>query len=123
MVGSKKWFKYTTTNGGAQTFAIFLDESVTEDVNGTDEDFLSTDTIQFAIPSNITPRRAYFSNADGSRTIRATVLKADTYAALTPGDTIADPIGSGNLSLIRKSDEKIRLPKGVDTGQQDSDET
>lgn len=123
MVGSKKWFKYTTTNGGGETFAIFLDESVTEDVNGTDEDYTSTDDIVFAVPSNITPRRAYFSNSDGTRTIRVTVLKADTYTALAPSDTIADPIGTGNLSLIRKTDEKIRLPRGTDTGQDDSDAT
>lgn len=123
MVGSKKWFKYTTKNGGGVEFAIFLDESVTEDLNGTDSDYGSSDTIVFAVPSNITPRRAYFSNSDGTRTIRVTVLTQETFDALVPSDTIADPIGSGNLNLIRKNDEKIRLPRAADTGQQDGDAT
>lgn len=121
MVGSKKWFKYTTDKG--DEFAIFLDESVTEDANGTGKDYTNTDTQQYAVPSNVVPRRAYYSNSDGTRTIRATILLVADYNALDPSDTIVDPIGTGNLNLVRKTPEKIRLPKGVDTGQTDADAT
>ena len=124
MAGSVKWFLYTAEDD--TVFALSGDESNIEAVNGTEVDYTTTSTAIYAIPSNLEPRYAYYGTADGTRTLRIPVLSSTIYegvAANTP--TILDPIaGSGNLSLLRLTPERItRLPKAIDTGLLDGDAT
>lgn len=121
MAGSNKWFIYTTDEG--TSFALKLDESNTEAVNGAVQDFLNNSTVQFALPRNVKPRYAVYSTPDKKRNIKCVALTPTIYAAIpTTVLTIPDPIaGSGNLNLSRVRPEEISLPFGVDTGLDDGD--
>lgn len=123
MAGSLKWFLYTT-DAGTQ-FAIKLDESNTEEVNGATGDFINTSTVIDALPRNIRPRQAFYSNSDGTRTIAITVLTPTIYSTVvTDTPTIDDPVaGQGTLSIVRIRAERIQLPFSQDTGLQDGDAT
>lgn len=123
MAGSKKWFVYTTDNG--DSFAKELDESNTEAINGTTGDFEAGTTLIYALPQNITPRSAFYVNADETRTIRCVALTPAIYNQLaTSNQTIDDPLNPGQtLTLKRIRPETIRLPFAVDTGQTDGDAT
>lgn len=120
MAGSIKWFVYTTDNGG--TFAIELDESNTEAINGATGDYIDSTDIIFAVPRNLRPRFAIYSNPEKTRNIRCVALSQAVYAglkAVTP--TITDPFDDSILSLVRIRPEIIRLPYATDTGLIDED--
>jgi len=126
MAGSLKDFEYTTDSGSV--FAINLDESNTEAVNGATGDYTDTSTAIFRLPGNIVPRRAYYSSPTGDRVIQCVVLTQAIYnalAATTP--TIIDPLdagGTATLRLTRIRPEMInRLPRPDDTGLTDGDAT
>lgn len=123
MAGSIKWFEYVTDNG--DTFAVELDESNTEAVNGTAGDYTAASTQIYAKPSNLTPRSLFYSNDQKSRTIRCVALTAAVYAdAFTNTRTITDPIDdTETLTLVRQRPEVIRLPFPQDTGLDDGDAT
>jgi hypothetical protein len=123
MAGSKKWFIYTT-DGGID-FAILLDESNTEAVNGSTQDLLDTSTVQLAVPRNIRPRSLFYSNTDGTRTIKCVALTPTIYTgAPVSVPTIPDPLGTGTLRLVRVRAEVLSpLPRGIDTGLNDGDAT
>jgi hypothetical protein len=122
MAGSIKWFEYTTDNG--DVFAIELDESNTEAINGTTGDYVAASTQIYARPTNVTPRSLYYSNADKTRTIKCVALTQAIYTdAFTNTRTLADPIDDGEtLTLVRQRPEVIRLPYPQDTGLQDGDD-
>lgn len=125
MAGSRKWFIYQL-NGGTASFAINIDESNTENVMGTDGDYGATDSIVNSLPRNISPRRAYYSNAAKTRTIPVVILDEETYAGLLASDpTIDDPFQTGQtLSLSRLEPERRTLiPTAIDTGLNDGDLT
>lgn len=122
MAGSLKWFVYTTDAG--EDFAIKLDESNTEAVNGGTQDYVTALSIIYAIPRNLKPRYALYVNADETRQIKCVALTSTIYnglAAATP--TITDPIGGGTLTLKRIRPEIISLPFAADTGLTDGDAT
>lgn len=121
MAGSKKWVVYSTDTG--DDFAILLDESNTEAVNGSVQDFIDGLGIVQAVPRNIKPRELFYSNATRTRTIRCVALSQTIYAGVLSGGvpTITDPIGGGTLVLIRANGERIRLPFALDTGLDDGD--
>jgi len=122
MAGSIKWFVYTTDNG--TDFAISADESNVEAVAGGTQDYVTGLTVRFAIPRNLTPRYAYYSDPTGSRTIRVPILTQALYnGILTGAPTISDPIGALTLNLVRIQPEKIKLPRADDTGLNDGDTT
>lgn len=123
MAGSIKWFLYTTDEG--TQFAIELDESNTEAINGDGGDYVDGSAITFAVPKNVTPRTAFYENADKTRTIRCVALTQATYNGLVANQrTIQDPIDSGqNLTLTRIRPEVVRLPFPQDTGLVDGDDT
>lgn len=124
MAGSKKWFVYTTDQG--DDFALQADESNTEAVNGSTQDYVATLDIRYALPSNIKPRAAVYSNAAGTRTIRCYALTQTIYNGIIENaQTITDPIaGTGTLSLIRLEPETVKLlPVAADTGLDDGDAT
>lgn len=123
MAGSKKWLVYTSDLG--TDFAILLDESNTEAVNGSLQDFVDGIALSNAVPRNIKPREVFYSNAARTRTIRCVCLTRAIYNGIVTGTTpsIPDPLGPGNLSLIRANGERITLPFALDTGLTDGDNT
>jgi hypothetical protein len=126
MAGSIKDFVYTADDG--TDFAIGLDESNTEAVNGATQDYVAGLGIRYRIPSNVVPRSAYYSSADGKRVIRCVALTQTIYNGLAASvPTIVDPFdpaGLATLGLVRLRPEVIkRLPKGGDTGLDDGDAT
>jgi len=124
MAGSRKWFVYTTN--AAETFALNIDESNGEAVNGATGDYGAATAIQNALPRNITPRAAVYTSADGNRSIRCYVLDPTTYNTIIADQpTIDDPLQTGNtLTLSRLEPETLTiLPIAVDTGLNDGDAT
>jgi|SRR6056297_25346 len=122
MAGSKKWFVYTTDDG--TDFALNLDESNTEAVNGATQDFLADSSVRFALPRNMRPRYAVFSNADKTRNITCIALTPTIYTGVPANvGSIPDPLGTGPLALTRIRPERITLPFGIDTGLADGDDT
>lgn len=123
MAGSRKWLVYTTDGG--TDFAIQLDESNTEAVNGSTQDYVDGLNIVNALPRNIKPREIIYANAARTREIRCVALTPAVYAgAITGGvPTITDPIDGGNLVLIRANGERLSVPFAQDTGLTDGDAT
>jgi hypothetical protein len=123
MAGSNKWFIYTTDDG--TDFALFADESNTEAINGATQDFVPGVAIKYALPKNVRPRRAVYSNAAGTRTITCFVLTQTIYNGVPANaSSITDPIDGGTLGLVRIRPEIItRLPFAGDTGLTDGDDT
>lgn len=124
MAGSRKWFEYTTDAG--TVFALNVDESNAEAVNGTTGDYTGTSTVQNALPRNIQPRAGIYTNAAGTRSIRCYVLTAAAYnTLLNDQPTIDDPLQTGQtLTLSRLEPEVLTLlPIAIDTGLNDGDDT
>lgn len=122
MAGSIKWFVYTTDNG--TDFAIEADESNVEALAAGTQDYPeSGNPPVFAVPINLKARYAVFSNDAGTRRIKVPIITQTIYNALDGNSTMVDPISGGNLKLLYKRPEIIRLPKGKDTGLTDSDDT
>lgn len=123
MAGSRKWFVYTDDKGS--NFAIQLDESNTEAVNGGTQDFVAGLALTDALPRNIKPRKIFYSNLLRTRTISAIALTPTIYQAVLNGsaNSIADPIagGAATLGLSRASGERRTLPIPNDTGLDDGD--
>jgi hypothetical protein len=123
MAGSKKWLVYTTD--ASNDFAILLDESNTEAVNGATQDFVDGLAVVNAIPRNIKPRELFYTNITRTRTIRCVALTQAIYAGVLAGGvpTIGDPLSGATLVLVRANGERIRLPFALDTGLVDGDST
>lgn len=124
MAGSLKWFVYTTDDG--TDFAIRLDESNTEAVNGSTQDYVAGTAFRFSIPRNLRPRQAVYRSPDGVRTIRCVALTQSIYNGIPAGVTsITDPLPPGNtLGLVQIIPERISpLPFANDTGIDDGDDT
>lgn len=125
MAGSIKWFVYTTDSG--VDYALKLDESNTEAINGGTQDYVTGLNIVPAVPRNIKPREIFYTNAARTRTIRCVALTQTIYNAVVGGSvpTIADTIagGAATLGLIRANGERIQLPVPLDSAQTDGDDT
>lgn len=124
MAGSLKWFVYTTDNG--DDFAIRLDESNTEAVNGSQQDYVAGTAFRYNIPRNLRPRAAYYRSPDGVRTVKCIALTQSIYNGIpTAVTSITDPLPPNNtLNLIRIVPERISpLPFANDTGIDDGDAT
>lgn len=125
MAGSRKNFQYIDDLGNS--YAIELDESNTEAVNGTDNDIPDAGAINIGIPKNIQVRELFYTNQARTRTIRCVALAPQIYQNIlqtTPSSTIPDPITQGaTLTLVRARGERRRIYLGIDTGQDDGDAT
>lgn len=123
MAGSIKWFVYTDDRGN--DYAIKLDESNTEAVNGSNQDYIPSLAITAGVPSNIKVRRVYYANLLRTRTISCVCLTQAVYAGVLNGNiaSISDPIDDGNLFFIRADGERRTIPYGQDTGLDDGDAT
>lgn len=124
MAGSRKDFLYTDDTG--TTFAINLDESNTEAVNGTAGQLTVANGVQDYVPRNVKVREVFYGNAARTRTIRCVALTPAIYGSLLtpPFPPIPDPIDSGGpvLTLSRANGERRRVPRAVDTGLIDGDQ-
>lgn len=125
MAGSIKWFVYTTDDG--EDFALKLDESNTEAVNGGTQDLVDGASVSNALPRNIKPRRARYTNAARTRAISCVCLTPSIYSGVVNGGvpTIPDPIAGGAavLGLIGLTGESRTFPIPLDTGLNDGDDT
>ncbi len=125
MAGSRKDFVYTDDTG--DTFAINLDESNTEAVNGTTGTLTANSAPQNYVPRNVKVREVFYSNTQRTRTIRCVALTPAIYSALLtpPFADIPDPLDSTNaagLFLSRANGERRRVPIARDTGLNDGDQ-
>ena len=124
MAGSNKWFVYTTDDG--TDYAIQLDESNTEAVNGATQDYVAGVAFKYSVPKNLRPRTAYYASPDGNRKIRCVALTQTIYNGIPANVTsINDPITpTATLNLVRIRPEVISpLPFANDTGLTDGDAT
>lgn len=127
MAGSIKWFVYTTDAG--KDYAIRLDESNTEAVNGSTQDFVSGLSVIDAVPRNIKPRAVFYTNTERTRRIKCVCLTQTIYNGIADGTgavpTIPDPIagGTATLGLIQTQGEVVKFPVPFDTGLTDGDAT
>lgn len=117
MAGSRRWYVYTDDTG--TDYAINLDKSNTDAVNGGAQVFPSTGGPTASVPKNVKVRYVEYADAARYRKIKCVALTPTIYAGLLGGavNTITDPIaGTGNLGLIALTGEKRRFPTPVDTG-------
>lgn len=125
MAGSIKWFVYTTDTG--DDFAIRLDESNTEAINGSTQDYVDGLSLTNALPRNIKPREIFYTNQARTRRIRCVALTPTIYNAVIGGSvtTIGDPIagGAATLGFIAANGERRTIPVPFDTGLTDGDDT
>lgn len=123
MAGSIKWFLYTDDNG--DEFAVKLDESNTEAVNGEAGDYTPSSTTTAGVPRNIKLREVFYSDPQRLRTIRCVPLTLANYQGVLNGNipTITDPITPGfTLALVRANGERRTIPFAQDTGIIDDDD-
>lgn len=123
MAGSIKWFVYTTDEG--DDFALKADESNTEAVNGSVQDFPNgTPPTLYSLPGNVQPRHFIYRSVDGKVTRKVYALTAAIFAG---GDnavaSFPDPVSGQTVNLQRKVGEIIAYPFGPDTGLEDADAT
>jgi hypothetical protein len=114
MVGSKKWFRYTTDEG--DDFALLADESNTELAGGA-VDLTGGASTLYGLPGNIRPRYGRYRSADG--------LVVRKCYSCTLGATLTTPIidpSSGlSLELSAIVAEERTFATGTDTGLLDGD--
>lgn len=121
MAGSKRTFNYTSDNG--TVFALVLDESNTEAVNGTSANVPAAAARSIIPrPVGLKPRRFFYLNSANQRVISCIVLNPTIYAG-TPPATIPDLIAGGSnvLNFIRRVPESYPGIRWADTGQTDTD--
>lgn len=114
MAGSLKWLSYTTDAG--DTFAVFADESNAE-LAGTAVDIAGGASTTYALPRNVKPRRAVYSDATRTIVRKAIISVAGTL----PTTPIVDPSSGASLDFIYIEGERVRTVTGVDTGIIDGD--
>jgi hypothetical protein len=114
MSGSIRNFRYVADDGSL--FAIKLDESNTEAINGASATAIPP---QYGIPKNLKPRYGLFISSDRLSQRKAYFLtQADFAAASNVTAIIADGV-EHNLSY--KVGERQSLYRNVDTGKIDGD--
>lgn len=117
MAGSLRNFQYIADNG--DIFLFRADESNTEAVNALVANIVAANANRPGIPRGFRMRTLTYGNATRTRSIRCYASTLAIYNA--PPATIPDTLGSGNLSLIRKNPERIRIYPNFDTGLDDGD--
>lgn len=114
MAGSMKWLSYTTNAG--DTFAVFADESNAE-AAGTAVDVTGGASTLYALPRNIKPRYARYSDATNTIVRKAII----SLVAGVPTTPIIDALTGISLTLTGIVGEQQRVVRGDDTGLIDGD--
>lgn len=114
MVGSKKWFRYTTDAG--DDYALQADESNTELAGGA-VDLTGGASTLYTLPRNVKPRYGRYVSADGL--IVRNCFSCTLAATLTT--PIIDPSSGVSLELRAIVAESRTFPTGTDTGLIDGD--
>lgn len=118
MAGGSRWFSYGSDIG--VVYAISRDTSNTTAVNGAGNTYTGSVRLD-TIPKFLRPRFAVYSDFNGRRNIRVTILSPAIYIALlkgTSGQTLTDPLDGTtvmNLAYVRP-EVTSRLPRPNDTG-------
>lgn len=114
MSGSVRWYVYTSDNG--VDYAILADKSNIAAVNPSGAAAPAT-LPQAAVPRNIKPRYALFSDDTGTIRRKVVLLKPSDVAALTPTLSFTPTGETAAVKLSSIKGEQIRLPKLLDTGR------
>lgn len=127
--GSRRNFIYKTDSG--DEFFYNADEGWTEAVIAAgggvagSQDWKTTSAVNWGLPSNVVPRTALLTSADGKRKAEVIVPTQAIFnsLALTGTFTVTDPLNtaSNTLYLTLKKGEQIKLPREADTGLTDGD--
>jgi len=116
MAGSLRWFVYTSDNG--QDYAILADKTNIAAVNASGAAAPASLPVA-AVPRNITPRYALYSDSTGNIKRKVPLLKPSDVQALTSTSSFTP---SGETATVRLSylrGESNRLPKLADTARTD----
>jgi hypothetical protein len=121
MAGSKRIFNYTADNG--VVYAVSLDESNTEAVNGAVANvpaLAARSLIRRSVGLRL--RRFAYVNAGSTRVLYAVALTPAIYAAAPPA-TIPDPLGAAGatLNFDRRIPERYPGIRWADSGLNDGD--
>ena len=120
MVGSKKWFLYTTDS--SDNFAMEMDESNGIAVSNTD--MTDANVEDYSVPGNVRKRFAMYRSAAGTTARKIYVSTVAKLAAVPATITIKDADGTDlELSLSYKRGEVVFLPKAADSGLNDGTAT
>lgn len=114
MSGSIRWFNYVSDNG--QTYALQADKSNVAAINASGGSAPGT-LPNIAVPRNIRPRYALFSDTTGTIRRKVPVLTPTDLAALTATTSFVPTGETATVTITAIRGEKINLPKLADTGR------
>ncbi len=114
MSGSIRWYVYTSANG--IDYAIQADKSNIAAVNPSGAAAPAT-LPQAAVPRNIKPRYALFSDITGTIKRKVVLLKQSDVAALSPTLSFTPTGETAAVQISYVRGESISLPKLTDTGR------
>lgn len=120
MAGSLKHFRYVTNTGDA--FAVLMDESNGELVSNQDVTDANLDDVIYFLPRNVKPRRATYRSLDGREAAQIVVCSNTATTATLPASVT---LASGTTAYITQFVGEIYrpIPRSVDTGLNDGDDT
>lgn len=123
MAGSIKWFVYTDDLGN--DWGIKRDESNIEAVNAGTQDMPDSNGVaDFALPSNLKPRYARYSNVNNTISRSIVILTPTIFEGVVSGvPSIVDAVSGQTLYLRERVGERLTRLFGVDTGLNDGDAT
>jgi len=114
MSGSIRWYTYESDSG--TLYAIQGDKSNIAAVNPSGATAPAT-LPQAAVPRNIKPRYALFSDSTGQIKRKVVLLRPSDVAALTPTKNFVPAEETATVQITYIRGESISLPKLTDTGR------
>lgn len=114
MSGSIRWYVYTSDNG--QDYSIQADKTNTAAVNPSGAGAPAALPVA-AVPRNIRPRYALFSDVTGTIRRKVVLLKPSDVQALSSTTSFVPQGETATVQLSSIVGEVNRLPKLTDTGR------
>lgn len=115
MSGSIRWYNYISDGG--QTYAIQADKSNVAAVNSATGGTTPASLPTAAVPRNIKPRYALFSDTSGTIRRKVVLLTPADVAALTSTTNFVPQGETATVTITAIRGEKASLPKLADTGR------